>query len=134
MSTSNSQLDQLLLDASNPSTKRREAVANALGKMGNADPRVTSALSNMASSDSVLYVRQAARQALTTLGQEPPPISAEEMQQIQKAGSTNWGLIVGVIIVVLVCAGLLMGFVFLAILGPQIGNIFSRVTNGLSNP
>lgn len=131
MSTLNSQLEKLLQDASNPSAKRRETVAKALGQMGNTEPRVLSALWNMSSSDPVLYVRQAARQALTDLGKNPPPISPEELQQMQNRGGTNWAAIIGAI-VAFFCLVPILVIAILAIVGPQIGNIFSRVTNGLS--
>lgn len=131
MSAANSSLEQLLVDATNPSAKKREAVAKALGQLGNSDPRVLSALWNLASSDPVPYVRLAAREALTALGRTPPSISAQELQEMQKAGGTNWALIIGAI-VALACIIPFGVITILAIIGPQIGNIFSRVTNGLS--
>ncbi len=124
------QIQQLLQDLRNPSAKRREATAKQLSSAGTVDPRVLNALWNLASSDPVLYVRQASRDTLAALG-KTPPTAAQEQPLPQKGSGTNWALIIGAI-VVLVCAVPVCVISILAILGPQIGNIFSRVTNGLA--
>jgi len=88
----------------------------------------------LVSADPVEYVREAARAQLVAGGQTPRE-SIVPVQLKQEGAGIPALFAIGCIafpvvlsIVAIVCIAVL------AILGPQIGNVFSRVTNGLAGP
>lgn len=124
----------ILADLNSDSAKKRERAIKNLTPAVLQAPQVIDALQKIVSSDSVEYVREAARNALLSIGQIPAP-SAAPVQLAQEGAGKPAMFAIGCVALVAICVFVaVVTIVILAILGPQIGTVFSRVTNGLANP
>lgn len=113
------------------SAKRRERAIKNLTPTAMQEPSIVDALQKIVSSDPVEYVREAARAQLVAARQTPAESTAPiQLKQEGVRQPAAFAISCVAIPVILVCVVLLM-IVALALLGPQIGNIFSRVTSGL---
>lgn len=118
--------EQILQGLAAPEAKRREAAAKLSAQRKLGDERIISQLQNLAASDPYAYVREAASGALLALGQTVPSASAPPQVGPQRNTAI---VIVALIPICLFVACIVVAI--LVILGPQIGNVFSRITNGL---
>lgn len=127
-------LSKALQELKSDSAKTRERAIKNLTPAQLQDAQVIEALQNIVSADPTEYVREAARAQLTTAGQTPRE-SAAPIQMKQEGAGKPALFALGCVAIPIAC--ILVAIVViavLAILGPQIGNIFSRVTNGLATP
>jgi hypothetical protein len=123
-------LDELRAD----SAKRRERAVKSLTPAALQDAQVVEQLQMLVSADPVQYVRDAAQAQLLAAGQIPrASVVPVQLREEGAAKPAAFALGCTLIPVVLVCAALILVLVLaLALLGPGIGDVFSRVTNGLS--
>lgn len=125
----------LLTELKSDSAKRRERVIQTLTATDLQDAQIIEQLQVIVSADPVEYVREAARTQLTVAGQTPR--TSVEPVQLKQEGAGKPAVfavgLVGAIIAICVCIPLFV-ITILAMTGPQIGNIFSRITNGLAAP
>ena len=126
-SPSPNEIEEILQGLAAPEAKRREAAARLCAQQKPGDERVISRLGNLAASDQYAYVREAASGALVALGQPVPFASAPP--QVGRQANTPILIVILAFIACLIVACLVV--VILVITGPQIGNVFSRITNGL---
>lgn len=125
----------ILSDLKSDSAKSRERVIKNLSPGALQDAQVVDALQNIVSTDPVEYVREAARARLVEIGQTPAASVAPIQVKQEGAGKPAIFAVglVGAVFIVCICVAVTV-IALLAILGPQIGNVFSRVTNGLATP
>ena len=125
----------ILTGLNSDSAKQRERVIKSLAPSVVQEPQVLEKLQQLVSADPVEYVREAARAQLLAAGQTPRE-SIAPVQLKQEGAAKPAAFAIGcVIIPIVICVvvAILMVAV-LAIMGPQIGNIFSRITNDLASP
>lgn len=114
------------------SAKQRERAIKNLSPLLLQNSQVIDALQKSVSTDPVEYVRDAARAQLIAAGQVPAASAVPIALKEEGAGKPAVLAIgcMAIPVAVVLCAVVVIAV--LAILGPQIGNIFSRVTNGLA--
>ncbi|TAH52414.1 MAG: hypothetical protein EYC68_06460 [Chloroflexota bacterium] len=124
-----------LKDLNSDSAKTRERVIKNLTPALLQDAQVIEALQKIVSTDPVEYVREAARVQLVAIGQTPRESVAPIQMKQEGAGKPAIFAVglVGAVIAICVCVPIFV-ITILAMTGPQIGNIFSRITNGLAAP
>ncbi|OQY87915.1 MAG: hypothetical protein B6D41_11415 [Chloroflexi bacterium UTCFX4] len=114
------------------SAKRRERAIQNLTATDLTDAQVIEQLQNIVSGDPVEYAREAARAQLLAAGQTPRA-SVAPIQVKQEDASKPAIFVIGYFGILIICVCVAIGVIgFLAFSAPQIGNIFSRVTNGLA--
>ena len=125
----------ILAELKSDSAKTRERVIKNLTPGALQDAQVITALQNIVSADPVEYVREAARARLVEIGQTPAASAAPIQVKQEGAGKPAIFAVglVGAAFIICICVAVTV-IAILAILGPQIGNVFSRVTNGLATP
>lgn len=125
----------ILTGLNSDSAKQRERVITGLTPAALQEAQVLERLQQIVSSDPVEYVREAARAQLLAAGQTPRESSAP-IQLKQEGAAKPAAFAVGcVIIPIVICVVVaIVVIAVLAIMGPQIGSVFSRVTNGLASP
>lgn len=125
------ELSTLLAGLNADSAKQRERAIKNLTPTAIQEQSILDALQKIVSSDPVEYVREAARARLVAAGRTPAasttPIQLKE-EGIRKPAA--FAITCVAIPVILLCVAVVL-IAVLAILGPQIGNVFSRVTSGL---
>jgi hypothetical protein len=148
------EIDFVLQGLAAEKAKRRESTILKLTPAALRDPRVIVALTTVMETDPQEYARVAAHNALSKAGVIPDapyvasigatggypqadgiPWTSAPVVVNTEPQKENVGLVVlGVAVVALVvCVPVLM-ITALAVMGPQIGNIFSRVSSGLGAP
>lgn len=126
-------LPSILAGLKSDSAKQRERNIKALTPATLADPQIIEQLQTLVSADPVEYVRVAAREQLVAAGQTARE-SLVPVQLKQEGAGKPAAFAIGCFVVVAICVLVaIIVIAVLAILGPQIGNIFSRVTNGLGS-
>lgn len=125
----------VLAELNSESAKTRERVIKNLTPGVLHEPQIIDALQKIVSTDPVEYVREAARARLLEIGQTPAASAAPVQVKQEGAGKPAIFAVglVGAVFVICICVSVTM-IAILALLGPQIGNVFSRVTNGLGSP
>jgi hypothetical protein len=129
LSRAPNQTEQLLQGLAASEAKQREAAAKRIAQQKPSDERIVSQLQNLAASDPYAYVREAASVALLALGQTVPAAIAPPQVGPQRYTA--------IIIIAIIAIPLIIVFVacvviaILVVVGPEIGSVFSRVTNGL---
>jgi hypothetical protein len=113
--------------------KRRESTANAIEKARVSDERIVSTLQVLTASDPVEYVRTAAASALRALGQAVPTAQTPPTLK-EQSNRSIWLVAIVPLVILMVCLAAVVVIAILTLLGPQIANVFSKVTNGLSAP
>lgn len=114
------------------SAKRRERAIQNLTATDLTDAQVIEQLQNIVSADPMEYARVAARAQLLAAGQTPRA-SVAPIQVKQEGASKPAIFAIGYFGILIICVCVAIGVIgFLAFSAPQIGNIFSRVTNGLA--
>jgi hypothetical protein len=127
---SDQEIEKLLQGLGSDQAKRRESTAMSIAKMRASDERIVRALQGLAANDPVEYVRAAAGSALKTLGQSVP--AAQTPPTLKEQSNRSIWLLVALPVLACVCA--IVVIAILTLLGPQIANTFSKITNGLSAP
>lgn len=122
----------LIAELKSDSAKTRERAIKSLTSAQMQDAQVLDALQDIASADPVEYARDAARAQLLAAGQTPRA-SVAPIQVKQEGASKPAIFAVAYFGILIICICAAVGVIgFLAFSAPQIGNIFSRVTNGLT--
>ncbi len=116
------------------SAKTRERAVKNLSPAALQDSQIIDALQNLVGADPVEYVRDAARAQLLAAGQTPRA-SAAPIQVKQEGAGKPAIFALGCMAIPIACVVIaLFVIAILALLGPQIGSVFSRVTSGLGPP
>lgn len=112
-------LTTILAGLNDPSAKHREHSIKTLTRAQVLDPQVISALQTLVSTDSVEYVRDAARDMLISAGQVPAASSAPV--QLKEEGNTKPALFgIGVVVAIFACIVLaVVAIIFIAVLASR---------------
>ena len=131
------EVDRALQEMQLPDSQRRLAALKRLEQMHVTSAQILAALQYMAVNDPDPQVRKAARNGLKKRGSAPASTANRAVAPSNVSPAQPMHPAVKIILIVLLvifsclCVAILT-IAILAILGPQIGGVFSRVTDGLS--